>query len=211
MKRYIFPILVTAFALLFLLSLVDHESTDKTSLEFTVERPYLAVMSNIATKNSLERIVEQEDGVVTGKEWNKFEVEVPQRLLRIREYGFHSEMKFIVKRSDYWTGFSSLPFVQDVKMNRESLLIDTSLSEDHKKLKKCTSKIEASPHLDSLTSTLIKVESEITLRCRLPFFLKSMMERRLKDYNEKRVNEMKEGIILIVHDQSPVITFKRGD
>ena len=88
--KYIIPILVSLLILASYFSLQNHESLSEERIEFFMNKPYVAVVKELATKNSLEKMVQENDGFVKSKEWEFFNVEVPQRILRIREYKIHS-------------------------------------------------------------------------------------------------------------------------
>lgn len=203
------PISVVVVSLVFYASLVQHDSHDESYLEFRLEKPYSAVASGIATKNSLERMVEQEEGSVTGREWIKFQVEVPQRLFRVREYGLSGEMKFNVTRPQDWSG--TLPFVQKVKVDTGRFVAETGLAESAKSMPLCTTRIELFPDPASPYATTVMIRGEISISRKIFFFLRGVMDKRLKEYNERRLHRMKDCIMSITEVKSPVITFKRGD
>ena len=57
--------------------LENHESYSKEEVAFTIDKPYLATIKGLATKNSLEKMVEENDGMLVYKNWESFDVEVP--------------------------------------------------------------------------------------------------------------------------------------
>jgi len=213
MKKFLIPALVTIIVLTCYFSIVEHESSSLESLEFTVEKPYLVVAKGIATKNSLEKIVEQHEGVVKEKEWVKFEVEVPQRILRIKDYGLEGEIKFDVEKDDASLGKLILPFKQEVHMDKNMLAIETKLSECNQKVTKCSKKINISPSIEekNINQTHVEIKSELCVKKKIPFFLKSTMDQKVQESNQAEIENIKNTIMSLSNDITPILTFKRKD
>ena len=83
MKKFAVPIASLLVLVAGYLCLKEHESRSLEKEEFVIEAPYLAVVRGLAKKDSLERIVEQNDAKVTGKNWETFQLEIPKRLLKV--------------------------------------------------------------------------------------------------------------------------------
>lgn len=211
MKKFLIPALVTVIVLVCYFSIIEHKSSSTESIEFVVEKPYLVVAKGIATKNSLEKIVEQQEGVVKGKEWVKFEVEVPQRILRIKDYSLEGEMKFVVEKNDPSLGKLVLPFEQQINMDKNILKIKTKLCECNEKIQDCSRLIEITPQIDkeSIHATNVKITSSLKVVKEIPFFLKSTMDQKVEENNKSELENTKNTIMSLTNDITPVISFKR--
>jgi hypothetical protein len=110
-----------------------------------VESPYLAVIKGMATKNSLEKIIEENNGVVKNKNWESFQVEVPRRILRIKEYKIEGIMRLHMKRRILTLVILELRFVQEMHLDDQVLFMNTRLVSPHEHVTACRRTIEVSP------------------------------------------------------------------
>ena len=199
MKKTILPVLF--FLLVFLmgyLCLQSHESHSLVKTEFFIDKPYLTVMKGMATKNSLEKIVEDNDGVVTNKNWDHFQVEVPRRILRLKEYKLEGLLKFNVEKTDPSLGKLSLPFTQEIHLDDQVLLLRTKLAESQKHVIVCDKIVEISPILEDdglLQRTHVSMKSELAVRKTIPFFFGKMMDDKVDQANKKDIERLKTNII----------------
>jgi hypothetical protein len=199
MKKTILPVLF--FLLIFLigyLCLESHESQSSTNTEFFIDKPYLAVIKGMATKNSLEKIVEDNDGVVTNKNWDHFQVEVPRRVLRVKEYKLEGLLKFNVEKTDPSLGKLRLPFIQEMRLDDQVLSLRTKLAESQKHVIVCDKIVEISPILEDdglLQRTHVSIKSELAVRKTIPFFFGKMMDDKVDQANKKDIERLKTNII----------------
>jgi hypothetical protein len=209
--KYLIPSLLVIAAIACYSCITEHESYSVETVEFVVEKPYLIVAKEVATKNSLEKIVEQQNGAVKGKQWTKFEVEVPQRILKLKEYSLNGEMNFVVEKNDPSLGNLILPFKQQIHMDRNMFLIETQLSESNRKIPTCSRNITISPNLDdqSLPETHIKISSSLKVKTKIFFFLKDVMDQKVKESNKTEIENTKNTLMSITNDTSPILSLKR--
>jgi len=199
MKKTILPVLF--FLLIFLigyLCLQSHESHSSTNTEFFIDKPHLAVIKGMATKNSLEKIVEDNDGVVTNKNWEGFQIEVPRRVLRLKEYKLEGVLKFNVEKTDPSLGKLSLPFTQEIHLDDQVLLLRTKLVESQKHVIMCDKIVEISPVIEEggpPHGTHVAIKSELKVKKTIPFFFRKMMDDKVDQANKKDAERLKTNII----------------
>jgi len=73
----------------FYYTLIEHESSSLSEQSLVINKPYISVVKSLATKESLEKIVEENDGILRSKQWQNFTIDVPKRILKIKEYKFY--------------------------------------------------------------------------------------------------------------------------
>ena len=196
--KYIIPILVSLLILASYFSLQNHESLSEERIEFFMNKPYVAVVKELATKNSLEKMVQENDGFVKSKEWEFFNVEVPQRILRIREYKIDGKLKFIVEKMDADLGRLELPFVQEVHFDNVIFAVNTELEAPQKSVLLCIKKIEMSPMIDDdrmANRTHVVITSKLKIRKTIPFFTKAIMDNKVKQANLKDIDRIKANVM----------------
>jgi hypothetical protein len=205
MKKFLIPIGTTLILLLYLI-FIDHESYSSKEMEFSINKPYLFVVKSLSTKNSLEKMVEEDNGYVTNKNWENFTLEVPQRVLKIRDYKIEGILKFTVHKNDKSLGQLKLPFVQEIKIDNEAFLIKTNLTEPQQKVIIYEKIIELKPINEE---TVVFVKNNLKIKRKIPFFLKNYMDKKVQDSNEKDLDQIKENIIKIINSD-PLVTIKRS-
>lgn len=196
MKKFLFLIsFIVVVTISFFQCCENHESYSIKSEEFIINKPFIIVVKGLAKKDSLEKMVEENDGIVSNKYWERFDVAVPQRILRIRDYEIDSTLKFKVIKKDGDLGELTLPFVQNMHLSKNELFINTSLIESTSSVVSYDKIIEITP-IDE-EKTQIKIKNEIKVKKYIPFFLKDMMNKRVEICNEKDLENMKENIFSI--------------
>jgi len=196
--KYIIPILVSLLILASYFSLQNHESHSEERIEFFMNKPYIAVVKELATKNSLEKMVQENDGFVKSKEWEFFNVEIPQRILRIREYKIDGKLKFVVEKMDADLGKLELPFVQEMHLDNVIFNVNTELEAPQKRVLLCSKKIEMSPLIEDdrmANRTHVVITSKLKVRKTIPFFTKSIMDNKVKQANLKDLDRLKANIM----------------
>jgi hypothetical protein len=155
-------------------------------------------VKELATKNSLEKMVQENDGSVQSKEWEFFNVEIPQRILRIREYKIDGKLKFIVEKMDADLGRLKLPFVQEMHLDNVIFTVNTELESPQKIVLLCIKKIEMSPMIDDdrmANRTHVVITSKLKVRKTIPFFTKAIMDNKVKQANLKDLDRLKANIM----------------
>ena len=209
MRKYILPILGSLILLLAYLCLEKHESHSEESLEFTIDKPYLQTVRNLATKNSLERIAEDNNATVTGKYWDHFNVEVPQKILRLKDYKINGTLRFTVSKEDPDLGDLRLTFVQDMDLDEHILRLNTKLLMPDPKIPVISKMVEISPLVEEdMPKTHVLARSELKVRKTIPFFLRDHMDKMVEESNRKDLERLKNKI-MEVSEQKNLITFQR--
>lgn len=210
MKKFIVPIVSLLVLVAGYLCLEQHESHSLEKAEFVIDAPYLAVVKGLASKNSLEKIVEDNDGKVTGKNWENFHVEVPKRLLKIREYRLEGTLRFNVEKKDSDLGELKLPFVQEMHLDEHVLNLRTRLDAPQKQVPSYEKNVEISPYLEQefVQKTHVSIRSELTVRKTIPFFFGKTMDDKVAKSNRKDLERLKANIIEAA-GQKPLLTIIR--
>ncbi len=190
-----------------------HESESVETSDFVIESPYLLVIKGLASKNSLEKIVEENDGVVKNKNWDSFQVEVPRRILRIREYKLEGTMKFTVEKKDPDLGHLELPFVQEMHLDDQILSINTRLVSPQEHIASCQRTIEVSPSVEQgglAERTHVSIKSELKVRKTIPFFFGKMMDERVARSNKKDLEQLKSNIMNTTGHKPQLTIIRQG-
>jgi hypothetical protein len=215
MKTYITLFFMLVFVVIVLsigyLCLENYESYSKEEVAFTIDKPYLATVKGLATKNSLEKMVEENDGMLVYKNWESFDIEVPQRILRIKEYKVHGKLKFIVEKTDHDLGPIKLPFVQEIHLDNHIFDISTKLVSPQKNIPSYNKTIQISPLFEGnnkiAQQTHVKISSELKIKKLIPIFFKKFMDDKVKQTNQKDIEQLKNNI-LNMSNQKSILTFK---
>jgi len=203
----VFWCLSLAALLSFSLSITSHEYTSNEQKSFVINKPYLSVVKSMATKESLEKTVEEDKGTVTNKRWQNFTIEVPQRILRIKDYSLEGLLYFTVEKPGGDLGRLSLDFEQNISVNKNAFLVKINLREPQRNVKVYNKVIEISPLADDPLKTQVFIRSELSVLKLIPFFFKSVMDKKVLDANSKDLESISHNIMRITEDTSPVIKF----
>lgn len=209
MRKYILPILGTIVIACGYFCMEVHESNSTEQIDFTIDKPYLQVVKGLATKNSLEKIVEDSDGVIEKKNWKNFNVEIPQMVLRLKEYKLEGELEFTVSKKDRDLGELHLPFVQKMNLDKHILSLDTELAEPQRSIPAYSKTVEISPLVEEdMMKTHVIAKSELKVKKTIPFFFKDHMDKKVAESNKRDLERLKSNIISITGQKS-VVTFQR--
>jgi hypothetical protein len=212
MKKYTFAGLILLFVLSAYFCIINHESRTELECEFIIDKPYILVVKSLATKNSMEKMIQENEGVITYKNWENFNVEVPKRILRLKEYKLDGKLRFTVEKIDHDLGHIKLPFVQELHLDNHILNIKTGLIASQKQIIVYNKVIEISPLVENETSlqkTHVSIKSELKVKKLIPFFFKDFMNDKVKQTNQKDIDQIKNNIINISNQKSTV-TFIRN-
>jgi hypothetical protein len=192
-------------------SLKNHESNSTEEICFTIDKPYIAVVKDLATKNSLEKMVEDHEGTVTQKNWDSFNVEVPKRILRLKQYKIDGCLKFTVEKKDKDLGDLKLPFVQDFQLDDKKFSVNTKLVDPQENITEYNKNIEITPKDENglPTKTNICLKSELKVKKLIPFFFSNYMDEKVKQNNIDDLNDLKNNIINSASQSKITLKFDR--
>lgn len=197
MKKIFFIFLtIVIFSIFVFFSFVKHESSNKENISFILEKPFLTVVRELANKNSLEKIVEENEGVVTSKYWEEFKIDVPDRIIRLREYQIDGLLKFKVLKNDDDLGKLLLAFEQKMHLDKNQLLINTNLEKPEGSVVGYSKTIQIEPIKESKTK--IVLSNQIVVQKTIPFFFAETMNKKVKIANEKDLENLKQNIMALV-------------
>lgn len=208
MKKFIVPLVSLLILAAGYLCLENHESRSTETKEFVIDAPYLAVVKGLAAKDSLEKIVEDNDAKVTGKNWESFRAEIPIRIFRFREYRLEGVLKFNVEKKDPDLGTLTLPLTQRMRLEDQVLLLDTTLDSPQKNVVSYDKKVEISPAVEQegiVHGTHVSVSSELKVRKTIPFFFGKIMDEKVARANRKDLERLEANIIR-ASGQKPILT-----
>jgi hypothetical protein len=210
MKKYLISLwaFTVVFVVGFCFSIVKHDSYSTSEDSFVVNKPYLSVVKSLASKESLEKVVEENNGILKNKQWQSFTVEVPKRIFKVKEYNLEGLLYFTVEKHDADLGDLSLLFEQKVFVNKDVFKINTNLREPQKNVSICNKFIEISPSLDDSLKTQVLIKNELKINKLIPFFFNKLMDSKVKYAAEKDLNILRSNILLIVQDTTPTLTLK---
>lgn len=197
MKKIFFIFLTIAiFSILVFFSFVKHESSSKENISFILEKPFLTVVRELANKNSLEKIVEENEGVVTSKYWEEFQIDMPDRIIRLREYQIDGLLKFKVLKNDDDLGKLLLAFEQKMHLDKNQLLINTNLEKPEGSVVGYSKTIQIEPTKESKTK--IVLSNQIVVQKTIPFFFAKTMNKKVQIANQKDLENLKQNIMALV-------------
>ena len=194
----------------FYFTLVKHESYSSHEDSFVINKPYLSVVKSLATKDSLEKTIEDSNGRLIRKQWNNFTVEVPKRILQLREYKLEGDLEFTIEKEDSSLGHLVLPFDQTIKVNKEDFNIKTRLRAVQSNVLICSRDVEIFPSLDDPLKTQVQVKSELKIRKLIPYFFKDFMNKKVEQTNKEDLENLSKTLMRVLEGTSPVIKFKVG-
>lgn len=205
LKNIKYKILISFILIAFAFSFSNHESYNESSIELQLDKPYILVTKELATKQSLEKTIEDNDAKLVSKEWESFVVEVPKRIIKLREYELLGKLNFSIEKESLDLGNIKLNFEQNIDINKNIFKIDTKLKESQKNVLVLNKLIEISP-FENKTKLIIK--SEIKIKKIIPFFAKKIMDKKVEEYNKKDLENLKNKLLSIINSK-PEIKFER--
>lgn len=201
-KLMLIMIIMLVFIVFF--SFINYESYDESSLELELNKPYILVIKELAAKESLEKTIEENDAKLIHKEWESFTVEIPNRIIRIRQYKIIGKLHFTIEKKLQLEKII-LSFEQNINMNKDVFQIDTKLKEKQKNVLVLNKFIKIIP-VENKTKLIIK--SEIKIRKFIPFFVRNLMDKKVKEHNKKDLEELKKKLLGIINSK-PNIKFEK--
>jgi ABC-type sugar transport system permease subunit len=192
----------------FYFSFIDYESYNNQEVNFVINKPYLSVVKSLATKESLEKTVEESNGRLRSKNWQSFVVEVPKKILRLKEYKLEGKLDFVVEKEDDSLGRLVLPFEQNVSVDKDIFHIKTNLKEPQKNITLYNKAIEIAPSLEDHLKTQVSIKNEIKIKKIIPFFLKDFMDKKVEKTNKEDLENLRLNLLRSTQDVSPIVKFK---
>lgn len=170
----------------------SNEANSVQETSFIIEKPFISVIKNLATKDSLEKTIEESDGVLVEKNWDYLNLEVPRRILRIKDYVLNGKMNFVVEKNDSDLGQLRLPFVQNVHLDDQVFSIETSLVDAQKNILSYNKNIVIKPIDNNKTEVALK--SEIKVKKFIPFFYEKYMNDKVEKNNKQDLEDLKNNL-----------------
>lgn len=208
MKKILIAIvlLIATLAIGIFLSFKNNVSHAVKEESFVIEKPFIAVVKNLATKDSLERMIEESDATLIEKKWEYLDLEVPKRILRIKDYKLNGKLVFVIEKKDADLGDLKIPFVQNVHLDNNVFNVKTNLSSQQKNILFYEKVIEIKP-LDERSSK-VYLKSEIKIEKTIPFFFKNYMNKKVEQNNEQDFKELKNNLNTIAEKSAFEIKLK---
>ena len=210
MKKTLILNLFVLFLLItfFNLSLENHESSSLEKASFIINKPYLTVVKSLSTKESLEKTINDNNGKLAYKQWEAFTVEVPKKILRLREYKVEGKLNFLVEKQDKDLGELRLPFEQNIFIDNQIFTINVKLSEPQKNVIFYNKIVNITPSSEDSLKTVVEIHSELKIKKRIPFFFANFMNKKVIENNKKDLDQLKYNLLNITESSSPIIKFK---
>lgn len=210
MKKFLISVFVVLLLLAacFYFSLIEHESYSSLEDSFVINKPYLSVVKSLASKESLEKTIEDSNGVLKYKHWSNFTVEVPKRILKLKDYKLEGKLEFAVEKKDESLGKLDLKFEQNVEVDKDVFHVVTNLKSPQENVLLCGKVIEITP-IDEF-SVNVKIKSEIKIKKLLPYFFKETMDKKVELNNMNDLELLKSNIINMSNNSGPTVQFKRN-
>jgi len=199
-------ILILIFGFYF--SFIDYESYNNQEVNFVINKPYLSVVKSLATKESLEKTVEESNGRLRSKNWQSFIVEVPKKILRLKEYKLEGKLDFVVEKEDDSLGRLVLQFEQNVSVDKDVFHIKTNLKEPQKNVTLYNKAIDIAPSLEDHLKTQVSIKNEIKIKKFIPFFIKDFMDKKVEKTNKEDLENLRLNLLRSTQDVSPIVKFK---
>lgn len=177
---------------------IDHESASFEQVSFAIDSPYLGVVKNLSKKDSLEHIIEESDAKLNEKSWESFDVDIPNRLLRLREYKINGVLRFIVEKNDNFLGNLVIPFKQVINFDKNMLKVEINLDGEQKKIIFYKKIIKITPIADE-NKTFFEISSKLTIKNRIFFFFKDFMDKKVVESNKKDLLQLENNLKNIVN------------
>lgn len=196
-----------AATLFFYYSLVVHESNSVCEENFVIKKPYFEVVQSLAAKEPLEKIIESNNAKLKNKQWQKFIISRPRRLLNLKEYELEGLLDFNVEKNDKSLGDIILRFQQKVNVKKDEFNIQTYLREPHNNII-CYNKIIKIIPINEF-ETQVNFESEVKVKKKIPYFFDKNMDEIVEKMNRDDLLNLKNNIINASEHPGLIIELKK--
>ena len=201
-KSLVLTLLISCVILCFLNENHTKESNIKQSVE--VNKPYLNVLKDFSTKNSLEKIVEQNNAVLLDKKWEYLNLEVV-RIRKPRQWNVDGRLIFTIETKDDDLGSQKLEFYQDIDLKNNVMIIKTSLVSPGKNIILCERTIKFFEK-DQKDKTLVEIESKLEVKKLIPKFFIKTMDKKVDENNLREVENLKNNILEATKGENAIIS-----
>lgn len=188
-----FTIFLVFLTFLSIFCFINHKSESFEQTSFVLDTPYLSVVQNLAKKDALEQIVKENDAQLSEKSWENFDIDVPNRLLRIKEYKISGILHFVVEKNDNFLGKLVIPFTQIINFDKNMLKIDIKLEDTQEKILFYEKSIKITPILKE-NKTFFEINSKITIKNKIFFFFKNFMDEKVVENNKKDIEQLEKNL-----------------
>lgn len=201
-KSLVLILLISCAILCFLNE--NHTKQSNIKQSFEVNKPYLGVLKDFSTKNSLEKIVEQNNAVLLDKKWEYLNLEVV-RIRKPRQWNVDGRLIFTIETKDSDLGKQKLEFYQDINLKNNVMIIKTSLVSPGNNIIVCERTIKFFEE-DQKDKTLVEIESKLLVKKMVPKFFIKNMDKKVDENNMKEVENLKNNILEAIKGQNAIIS-----
>lgn len=201
-KSLVLILLISCAILCFLNE--NHTKQSNIKQSFEVNKPYLNVLKDFSTKNSLEKIVEQNNAVLLDKKWEYLNLEVI-RIRKPRQWNVDGRLIFTVEVNNSDLGKQKLEFYQDIDLKNNVMIIKTGLVSPGKNIILCERTIKFFEK-DQKDKTLVEIESKLEVKKLLPKFLIKTMDKKVDENNLREVENLKNNILEATKGENAIIS-----
>jgi len=193
-------VLVCAIIFAYKTLIIKHNSESEEKIQLVLDEPYFSALKKLITKNSLEKIAEKNNSKITSKNWDYLNLEMP-KVLRPKTWVVDGKLKFSTITKDKDLGELELNFCQDVNIDKETLLIKTQLDQPCTNILEYNKEVKITPLDNKIQLDLF---SKIKISKAIPSFYVDYMNKQVKEHNKKDIEDLKNNLISIITDKSPV-------
>ena len=191
-------LLCTAFAVP--VCFTSHIASTQDATFFIIEKPFIEIFKKLANKNSLEKIIQQNNDTLVDKNWEYLNVEII-RILKPKSWTINGKMNFTVDtNNDFKT---RLHFNQFVDYSQGMLKIITKLETPDKNILICEKTIQI---IDQINNTKVNVKTTLVVKKYIPKYFVKLMDDKVKEHNLKDIQKIKDNLINITKNKDALIS-----
>lgn len=200
-KSLVLILLISCAILCFLNE--NHTKQSNIKQSFEVNKPYLNVLKDFSTKNSLEKIVEQNNAVLLDKKWEYLNLEVI-RIRKPRQWNVDGRLIFTIEINNSDLGKQKLEFYQDIDLKNNVMIIKNGLVSPGKSIILCEKTIKFFEK--DKDKTLVEIESKLEVKKLIPKFFIEIMDKKVDENNLKEVENLKNNILEATKGENAIIS-----
>ena len=191
-------LLCTAFAVP--VCFTSHIASTQDTTFFIIEKPFIEIFKKLANKNSLEKIIQQNNDTLVDKNWEYLNVEII-RILKPKSWTINGKMNFTVDtNNDFKT---RLHFNQFVDYSQGILQIITKLETPDKNILICEKTIQI---IDQINNTKVNVKTTLVVKKYIPKYFVKLMDDKVKEHNLKDIQKIKDNLINITKNKDTLFS-----
>jgi hypothetical protein len=200
-KSLVLILLISCAILCFLNE--NHTKRSNIKQSFEVNKPYLNILKDFSTKNSLEKIVEQNNAVLLDKKWEYLNLEVI-RIRKPRQWNVDGRLIFTIEINNSDLGKQKLEFYQDIDLKNNVMIIKNGLVSPGKSIILCEKTIKFFEK--DKDKTLVEIESKLEVKKLIPKFFIETMDKKVDENNLKEVENLKNNILEATKGENAIIS-----